>query len=151
MWNYDEIETDENHLERYEFKQHREENVNIKDEQNTRYTFNVKDVNDYINFSDGRIELECSITKSDGASIETGNVAFVNTGNLFSRAELYIGGSLVEEVEMPCLAQHILGLANFSNDYVTGSEATNMLYYKDTAAEANRNYLHFAGTAADIT
>ncbi|GFQ65878.1 uncharacterized protein TNCT_136761 [Trichonephila clavata] len=94
------------------------------------------------------MDIYVQITKSNGSSIGEDNVTLVNTGNLFSRATFYIGGSAgIEEIMKSNLVHHINGLVNFTNDYAS-SEATNMFFYKDTSDAADRNFLKFEGVHA---
>ena len=88
-----------NEFEAFEYKQHREDNVTVENRENAKYDFHIKDVNDYIFYSQGYLCPELKVTQEDGTSVGAENVTLVNNGNLFSRSELYIGNTLVEEVE----------------------------------------------------
>ncbi len=141
MYDFNEVK-EESQLTRYEYKQHLENNVNIKDRDGETYNFHIKDINDYIHYCNGFIVAKVKILKQDGTDVGVENVAFVNTANLFDRATLLISNTRVEEVIYPGVAQQVIGLVNFSEDYANGSEATNMMFYKDTSEKANRN-VHF--------
>ncbi|GFT84272.1 uncharacterized protein TNCV_1150631 [Trichonephila clavipes] len=139
----------ENDIERVIYVEHKEDGIVVNQNDSALYTFTIKDINDNILYSNGYICADVKITKSNGSSIREDNVTLVNTGNLFSRATFYIGGSAaIEEIMKPNLVHHINGLVNFTNDYAS-SEATNMFFYKDTSDAADRNFLKFEGTHTD--
>ncbi|GIY82682.1 homeodomain-interacting protein kinase 2 [Caerostris extrusa] len=72
----------------------------------------------------------------------------VNTGNLFTRGTLQIGGHIMEEISKPSLVHFIHSLGNFTKDYES-SAATNMFIFKDTADSSDREPFTFVGTHVD--
>ncbi|GFQ77330.1 uncharacterized protein TNCT_399701 [Trichonephila clavata] len=139
----------ENDIERVNYVEHKEDGEVVNQNDSALYTVTIKDVNGNILYSNRYICADVRVTKSTGSSIGEDNVTLVNTGNLFSRATFYIGGSAaIEEIMKPNLVHHINDLVNFTNDYAS-SEATSMFFYKDTSDAEDRNFLKFEGAHAD--
>ncbi|GIY37103.1 uncharacterized protein CEXT_326981 [Caerostris extrusa] len=135
---------DENHIENVYYKEHRVDgNVVDPDKSQQMYTFTISDTNDAILYSDGYICIDVKILDN----VED-NVTLVNTGNLFTRGTLQIGGHIIEEISKPSLVHFIHSLGNFTKDYES-SEATNMFIFKDTADSSDREPFTFVGTHGD--
>jgi hypothetical protein len=66
MWSFDYNDLEDNQISRKEYKQHYENNVTIKDKDNEKYTFHIKDLNAYIYYAGGYIAPEIKITRADG-------------------------------------------------------------------------------------
>jgi len=134
-------------FKKYEYQEHNEQSVNIRDLDNTNYEFIIQDQNDYIHYNQGYLCVQLQILKNDGTNITAAdNVTFVNTGNLFTKAELRINNVTAEYVDNPDLARQVLGLANFTEDYLKG-EASNMLYYPDTSDTTQKYQNVYIGVA----
>ncbi|GIY65915.1 uncharacterized protein CDAR_317371 [Caerostris darwini] len=135
---------DENHIENVYYKEHRVDgNVVDPDKSQQMYTFTISDTNDAILYSDGYICIDVKILDN----VED-NVTLVNTGNVFTRGTLQIGGHIIEEISKPSLVHFIHSLGNFTKDYES-SEATNMFIFKDTADSSDREPFTFVGTHGD--
>ncbi|GBM63802.1 hypothetical protein AVEN_262692-1 [Araneus ventricosus] len=134
----------ENDIERVYYKEHKVDGIVIDpDKTQQMYTFTISDTNDAILFSEGYICIDVKILNND-----EDNVTLVNTGNLFSRAALHIGGHTVEEIMKPSLVHYIHSLGNFTNDYIS-FVATNMFIFKDTVDSADREPFTFVGNHGD--
>ncbi|GIX90852.1 uncharacterized protein CDAR_551961 [Caerostris darwini] len=135
---------DENHIENVYYKEHRVDgNVVDPDKSQQMYTFTISDTNDAILYSDGYICIDVKILDN----VED-NVTLVNTGNVFTRGTLQIGGHIIEEISKPSLVHFIHSLGNFTKDYES-SEATNTFIFKDTADSSDREAFTFVGTHGD--
>ncbi|GIY03565.1 uncharacterized protein CDAR_554241 [Caerostris darwini] len=131
---------DENHIENVYYKEHMVDgNVVDPDKSQQMYTFTISDTNDAILYSDGYICIDVKILDNVEDS-----VTLVNTGNVFTRGTLQIGGHIIEEISKPSLVHFIHSLGNFTKDYES-SEATNMFIFKDTADSSDREPFTFVG------
>ncbi|GIY01007.1 uncharacterized protein CDAR_46341 [Caerostris darwini] len=135
---------DENPIENVYYKEHRVDgNVVDPDKSQQMYTFMISDTNDAILYSDGYICIDVKILDNVEDS-----VTLVNTGNVFTRGTLQIGGHIIEEISKPSLVHFIHSLGNFTEDYES-SEAKNMFIFKDTADSSDREPFTFVGTHGD--
>ncbi|GIY77268.1 hypothetical protein CDAR_542161 [Caerostris darwini] len=135
---------DENHIENVYYKEHRVDgNVVDPDKSQQMYTFTISDTNDAILYSDGYICIDVKILDNVEDS-----VTLVNTGNVFTRGTLQIGGHIIEEISKPSLVHFIHSLGSFTKDYES-SDVTNMFIFKDTADSSDREPFTFVGTHGD--
>ena len=97
----------------------------------TRFEFIHKDVDQYINFSRGYLEIRGKLVDANGANIADGRTITVQNAFFFERCQLNCDNQLIEEVQNANHAQHILSLTNMSKDF-HDTAGQNMLYARDT-------------------
>ena len=102
----------------------------------TRFEFIHKDVDQYINFSRGYLEIRGKVVDANGADIADGRAITIQNAFFFERCQLNCDNQLIEEVQNANHAQSILALTNMSKDY-HDTAGQNMLYSRDTEVSGN--------------
>lgn len=140
-------------IESFDFREIKHENRDKNNVyENATYSFFINDSNANILFSEGYLQQELKIVKSNGVNItKDDNVTLVNGGGLINSCRLIIGNTEIESViNYKSIINQVLGLINFTPDYST-SEATNMFFYVDTTEYADKDVFTYVGTLVDAT
>ena len=150
IWNITEPQVQDNSIEKYDFYEIREQNVNVRDLK--KYEFICKDTGNYILPSQSYLHLRFKVIKADGSDISdaTDNVTVSNNGfNLFSSAEYEIDKTKIEQIDHLGIKTLVENLVDYSDDY-SKSTASNQFWFPDTADSADRKMLNYWGGDEDL-
>lgn len=116
-------------------------------------SFTVKQLDHFYNIHTAHIEVDFRLIRDTGAVMTANDVAtLINGGwSLFSRAELYIGGSLVERVSYPGVSHRWHALAAYSPSEVSAVQEHEWIYLDEIGQRSGNSGATWANQFATIS